>query len=203
MIKNIIFDWSGTLNDHTDSHYEVCCYIFRALGMEPISKELYRKEITVHYMKFWHKYVPEVTKEKQNELYLEGMKTIESPRLFEGVKEFLESLKDKRIRLFVVSADTIETLHPEMKSQGVYDFFEEIYDDQMIKTGAIKRLVSKYSLNKEETLYVGDTTGDVDSGKEAGVRTVGVSGGVQDVNVLKESKPDYLFESVMDIKSLI
>ena len=73
----------------------------------------------------------------------------------------------------------------------------------MIKTEAIKGLVGKYNLNFEETLYVGDTTADVESGKKAGVKTVGVSCGVQDVDVLKESKPDYLFESVMDIKSLI
>jgi HAD superfamily hydrolase (TIGR01549 family) len=203
MIKNIIFDWSGTLTDHVDSHYEVCCYIFRALGMEPIPKEQYKREITADYMTFWKKYAPEVSKDQQNDLYLDGMKTIESPKLFVGVKEFLDQLKEKGIKMFVVSADVPETLYPEMKSGGVYNHFEEICYDQLVKTGAIKSLIEKYNMNPEETIYVGDTIADVNSGKEAGVISIGLFCGVQDVDVLRDSKPDYLFESVMEIRKIL
>lgn len=73
----------------------------------------------------------------------------------------------------------------------------------MKKKDSILSLVEEFDLNPEETFYVGDTPRDVQAGKTAKVKTIGISWGFQHKNVLAKSKPDFLIDNILKIKSII
>ncbi len=203
MIKNVIFDWSGTLNNDVDSYVDIVNEVFRMMKYDKVmTKEEIRREFTIPYMIFWNKYFPDLTKEDQDDMF---RKVIHLKRceLYPGVKEFLFELKEKGIKIFVVSSDLKRTLIPEATKDGVKDIFVEIFAHVYLKGPKIKEVVENYNLNPEETLYVGDTSGDIDAGKEAGVKTMAVNWGIQCEEKLKEAEPDYFFERVMDVRNLL
>ena len=69
-IKNVIFDWSGVLSDDFKPVYEATMLNMEYLIGKRITLEKFRKEFTLSYMNFWNKYVPELTKEKCDKLFL-------------------------------------------------------------------------------------------------------------------------------------
>ena len=103
----------------------------------------------------------------------------------------------------MVSSDLKSTLIPEATKYGVKDLFVEIFAHVYLKGPKIKEVVENYDLDPEETLYVGDTSGDIDAGREAGVKTMAVNWGIQCEEKLKEANPDYFFETVMEIRQII
>ncbi len=203
MIKNIIFDWSGTLNDDFDSYVDIVNEVFRMMKYDKVmTKEEIKREFTIPYMTFWNKYFPDLTKEDQDEMFRKVVH-LKRCELYPGVKEFLFELKEKGIKIFVVSSDLKSTLIPEATKYGVKDLFVEIFAHVYLKGPKIKEVVENYDLDPMETLYVGDTSGDIEAGREAGVKTMGVAWGIQCNEKLEASNPDYLFDTVFDIKKIL
>lgn len=192
MIKNIVFDWSGTLSNNIDVWFKTIQRMFRILGKpEGISMQELKMNFTLPYMKFYNKYFPDLTREHQMKLYGEGMHSFNTPDVFDGVKETILELYKRGYKLAVLSSDLYSTLDPEIKKTGFEEIFVEIVGDVHIKADALKHILRKNNFKKEETLFVGDTSGDVEAGKEAGVKTAGITWGMQHESKLKLSKPDY------------
>jgi len=63
-------------------------------------------------------------------------------------------------------------------------------------------VIRKYSVTLQDIYYIGDTTGDIKEGKEAGVKTVGVTWGWHSKALLAASRPDYLFDTPEDLLQL-
>ncbi|QDT32457.1 HAD family hydrolase [Thalassoglobus polymorphus] len=55
-----------------------------------------------------------------------------------------------------------------------------------------------------ETVWViGDTPSDVTCGRAIGARTIAVATGIYDAKVLKDAKPDYLFDDFSDVTTVV
>jgi HAD superfamily hydrolase (TIGR01509 family) len=63
-------------------------------------------------------------------------------------------------------------------------------------------LMKKYNCPAEKVLMVGDNAIDVETGKRAGVITCGVTYGLGNPNLLRDSKPNFLIDNLSDLKSL-
>jgi phosphonatase-like hydrolase len=57
--------------------------------------------------------------------------------------------------------------------------------------------------DKNELLKVGDTQADIREGKNAGVKTAVVLSGTQDSDMLRKEHPDYILNSLEDIKAIM
>lgn len=203
MVKCIIFDWSGTLVDEFDIFCKVCSLMFKELGREPISNEEIREEFTTPYMKFWNKYFSDLTKERQDELYVKFRKQFGIPDLFLGVKDTLRKLQDDGYKLFILSSEKTSKLLSEVEKNDVYEFFVEVIGDAYEKENCIFNLLEKYDLDKDSTFYVGDTCGDVEAGKSCGIKTIGISWGLQNGTEFVKSNPDFLIDDIREIEKII
>lgn len=92
MNKAFIFDRSGTLSDNFHGFCQVCGLMLKELGKEPISPDDIRKTFTLPYMKFRNAHVPELTKERQDELFSKHILTIDPSVLYEGAFDVLHTL---------------------------------------------------------------------------------------------------------------
>ena len=84
MIKNIIFDWSGTLSNDTEIVHQIIMTIFEKSGHNRISLDEFRNEFMLPYMEFYWKYIPDLKKEDQDRLFKENISEV-NPQLFPGV----------------------------------------------------------------------------------------------------------------------
>jgi len=177
--------------------------MFQELDEKPISFEEIRLNFTLPYMKFWNKYFPDLTKEKQCKLYEQFIHQVDEPELYKGVNEIINLIHNSGWKIFILSSDPISTLIPETKKSDLSHLFQKVVGDVHEKGEVIKSLVDDFNLDKNLTFYVGDTSGDVEAGKFANVKTIGISWGFQHKEVLSKSKPDFLIDNIIEIKDII
>ena len=201
-IKNIIFDWSGTLSDDFISVYHASMLIFKKLGRAPISVEEYKKEFTLPYMIFWNKYFPELKKEEEDRLYSESIHQVEEPTIYPGVKEELERLNSIGIKMIIISAHHHGKLMKEASDYGVQHLFQEINGSIHDKTEVILEILQRNNFNPQQTIYVGDMVHDIDAGKKAKVVTVALGWGYQSKEKLMKANPDYYISNISNLDKL-
>ena len=199
MNKSIIFDWSGTLSNNVHAFHQVCNLMFNELGKKPLTTDEIRMNFTLPYMKFWNKYFPDLTKEKQCRLYEKLIHQVDEAELYDGVKETITNLHNLGFKIFILSSDPLSKLIPETKKSGLSEYFTEIIGNIHQKQYSIIEIIQKYNLNPNVTYYVGDTSGDIEAGKAAKVKTIGISWGFQHKDVLSKSNPDFLINNISEI----
>jgi len=202
-IKNIIFDWSGTLSDDLTPVYKASMLVFKKLGKESISLARYKKEFTLPYMIFWNKYFPDITKEEQDNLFSKAIHQVEEPTLYPEAKNTLKKIDSMNIRMIVISSHPHDKLRKEAKSYGVQHLFQEINGGIHDKTETILSIIQRNKFNPQETMYVGDMTHDIDAGKKAKVVTVALGWGYQTKEKLMESGPDYYISNILELVKLL
>jgi pyrophosphatase PpaX len=64
-------------------------------------------------------------------------------------------------------------------------------------------MMNRYGLTKSEVLKVGDTTADIQEGKNAGTYTAAILSGTQDEKEILKEQPDFVIRKLSELKTLI
>jgi len=200
MIRNIIFDWSGTLSDDFFKVYQATMLVFKELGLKKISFDEFKGDFEIPYMKFYAKYAPEAKKQDLDKLFIEATFSVGEPNPFPDSHKVLKALKSRDIRMAVLSSIPQKKFEKEVMDYGFGGFFVSIMAGVHDKTEVILDMMDELGFKKNETAYVGDMTHDIDAGKKAGVTTIAVTWGYQPKERLEESGPDLIID---DLSSLI
>lgn len=203
MIKNVIFDWSGTLIDDVVFTYSAAMKVFEKIGLENITLEKFKEEFTLPYMDFYKKFKEDADKEIIDEWFDKEMNLINKSKLFPETKEVLRFLKERRIKMIILSSYLQKSLEKEVKDNDLRNFFLDINGSVYDKIEAIPNIMQKNNFKPDETVYIGDIAYDVDVGKKAKVITVAVSQGYQSKEKLFEKNPDFLIENLEGLKNII
>lgn len=118
---------------------------------------------------------------------------------YEGIPEMLKALKDKGIQLAVLSNK------PDRQTVKVVKaiFGEELFDYAQGQKEGIRRkpepdgvwyLMEQIHVSKEECLYIGDSEVDAATGRNAGLKTIGVLWGFRDRKTLETAGVDDLID---------
>jgi phosphoglycolate phosphatase len=203
MIKNIIFDWSGTLSNDMVPGYTTAMEVFKKLGLKQITIEQFRQEFTLPYMNFYKKFKPDIKKEDVDSIYSEIFSSIEEPKPFPKAREILEFLKEKGIRIAILSSHPQGNLEKEVDKYGFRSFFIDINGGVHDKTDEVLEIMKRNAFEPDETAYVGDMEHDIDAGRKTGVVTIAVTWGYQPAEVLSKKSPDFLIYDLDELKAII
>ena len=203
MIKNIIFDWSGTLSEDIIPTYKAVMIVFEKIGLKKISFEKFLEEYELPYMKFYERYIHDMTKEQFSEIYSEAIHSVEEPKAFPGTKKFLEFIHKKGIKMALLSSLVHEKMEKEIENYGFSKFFVDIKGSVHDKREAILDLIEECKFKENETAFVGDTRHDIETGKKANLMTIGVNWGYEPKEKLEKANPDHIVESFDELKELI
>lgn len=203
LVKNVIFDWSGTLSDDIMQVYGATMAVFEKMGARRISLEEYRREFELPYMDFYRKYIPNADKETQDRLYLDAIRSAGEPKPFPGARETLEALHAVGCRMALLSSHPQEKIDKEVRDYGFSGFFVQVDGGVYDKRDAINGIMLRCGFDRKETAYVGDMTHDVEAGKKAGITTVAVTWGYQPREKLAGSGPDFISEDFGRLEKIL
>ena len=212
MKELVIFDLDGTLFDTTLAMQECGNYALSRLGMKELEKSVYARASgrslsefvsavlikagdreCLHQEAFWQYY-----SEKNK------MLSVNSNIPYEKIHKLLAILKEKKVRLAVLSNKDHASCVPIIEESFGKDCFDLICgDDGSFKPKpdpqGLFRILEKLQIAKEDCLYVGDTEIDMQTGKNAGVFTVGALWGYRTKEELEAFQPDVLASSPLDL----
>ncbi|MFW5746220.1 MAG: HAD family hydrolase [Nanoarchaeota archaeon] len=202
-MEALIFDWSGTIYDNVQDFYtQFVVQMFQLHNKTPISFQEFQENFTIPYMRFWNKYFPTLTKEEQNALYKKLMPH-DCGKPYPDVGKTLSKLREKGIRMFVVSSDSGQKMMHQAQEHGLSDFFEETYCDIYDKDKKLMEIMQTHTLRAKQTAYMGDTIGDIEAAHAAGVISIAHTQGFQHRAVLQNVNPDFCIDRFGQLLDLI
>jgi len=210
-IDLLILDFDGTITDSIPPAVEAIQKMIKRLGLPYRTKEEINKHVGYGEMPLLEGATgskdPALLKKAMGiyeDIYInEGFKKV---TLYPHVKEFLEYFRDKtKIILSNKKDDFIKRILDIHKLTG---YFAEIHGGDTtpcLKPDpcAVNGIIAKYGTPKGRVLFIGDMTVDIETGKNANVRTCAVAYGFDDKEKLKGLKPDLLIDDLMELKDLI
>jgi phosphoglycolate phosphatase len=203
--ENVIFDWSGVIKDCFDAHVWGVGEMMKIFGGSAISKEELKEEWKQPYMNFWNKYFPNLTLQEEQRVYHEVLLQKDCPKSYSypGIVDVIKRLKAQGVFLAIVSSDSPKTLLPEIEEYHLENIFDEIITNVPDKADGVNKILTENDLNKEETIFIGDSNHEIEVGKLFGIKTLGVTWGFCPEERLKALNPDYLARNINELENIL
>ncbi|EKD22896.1 MAG: hypothetical protein ACD_83C00203G0001, partial [uncultured bacterium] len=99
----------------------------------------------------------------------------------------------------VLSGDPTSKITLQIKNAGLTDYFKKVITDIHDKDLALKQVVNEFNLDPQNTFYIGDTAGDIESGKSAGIKTIGITWGFNSKSTIQKANPDYIINDIIEL----
>ena len=207
-VKNIIFDLDGTLVDSKRDIAAAQRWVLVQLGVHSYQPEelypLIGKPLSETFSTLLpadlHERIPEAI-----ELYKDYYppRALDTTTLFPGVKETLETLKGRGIRLATATTKLSAGTRRVLIHFGIAEHFAQIQGSDNIPFKPdpfiITKILEDQSWEKGDTLMVGDTDNDILAGKRADVPTCGVTYGSLTKEQIEQLNPDIIIHSLPEL----
>ncbi len=127
--------------------------------------------------------------------------------LFPGASEVLETLKGRGMALGIVTTRSYKEASYVLKRHSIDLYFDVIVSRDLVGRGKPHPDPVVYALRKmgvcpDQAVMVGDMPTDIEAGKAAGTKTIGLTIGIFN-DALRESGADLIAESLLDVPRLV
>lgn len=204
MIRNLLFDWSGTLADDLGPVWRATNLIFEEYGRDPLSLEDFRRHFRLPFSGFYAEFLPAATEEGLEALYERFFAGLnDEVTLLPGAREILDYGRERGLRLFLLS--TIKASHFERQAArlGVADAFEIAYVQINDKREKIRHLLAEHQLLPSETAFVGDMVHDIETAHYGGVLSIAVLTGFDSWEKLAPAQPDIVAQNLDALRRIL
>lgn len=213
MIKACIFDLDGTVADTVTTIAHFCNAALNHFGFPAIEVEKYKTlagngaSVLVRRMMAAVNAPDELYEQVRvyyNTTYDNDFMYLTKP--FDGILPMLQGMKDAGIKTAVVSnkPDSTTCKVCEELFGTLLDLARGGRDGVPLKPDpqAIFETMEELSVSSDECLYIGDTGTDMETGKNAGLYTIGVTWGFRDEEELKKFGADVIVSSPEEILAI-
>src|SRR5580698_5226308 len=104
MIRNVIFDWSGTLVDDLPAVLKATNFVLSQAQRPELTLEQFRAEFCLPFTRFYDRYVPHIPL-PQLEVWFHGSfrEAQDSVVALPHAREFLDFCRERKLRTFLLS----------------------------------------------------------------------------------------------------
>jgi phosphoglycolate phosphatase len=217
MKKLVVFDWNGVLLADTNACVDADNRLLKVFGGKSITLKQFRDTFCVPAIDFLaHHGCKRKVLEKNVQKLGEIFKKEYEPRAAkcrtrQGARELLDWLSQNSINTIIISNHTVEGINSQLKRLKLENYFSEVLanSDQAnpMKGRNKKEKLAKYlkfhRMNSNSAIIIGDSTEEIEIGKELGLATIAITNGYYSEARLKAKKPDYLIRNLFEVKRIL
>ncbi|HEY5040733.1 MAG TPA: NUDIX domain-containing protein [Verrucomicrobiae bacterium] len=204
MIRNIIFDWSGTLVDDLPAVLKASNFVLTQSGKPEMTLEQFRAEFALPFKKFYDRHTPEVPMEKLESWFHTSFKHAQTSVIeLKHAREFLEFCRARKFRTFLLSTVHADYFKAQCLVTGFDAYLDKPYTDVWDKREKIHEILRENDLRADETLFVGDMEHDIETAKHGGVHSCAVLTGYNTLEQLRAAQPDLIVEHLSELRGLL
>jgi len=204
MIRNIIFDWSGTLVDDLPAVWEATNYVLTQGERAQMSLEQFRAEFCLPFSIFYERHLPHISHSQLETWFHSRFRQVQhSVCELPHAREFLEFCRARKLRAFVLSTIHHDHFATQVKINGFDKLLERPYTEVWDKRGKIQELLEENQLNPRETLFIGDMQHDIDTARHGGVFSCAVLTGYNTLEQLRAARPDLIVEHLQELREIL
>lgn len=128
--------------------------------------------------------------------------------LFDGVVETLGRLKRAGVKIVIASNNVQPVLRRLTANLGIAQYIDDIVaveDVENVKPAPdiALEVLRRCNISGEEALVVGDSTFDMDMGREAGCHLCGVTYGSHTPEILRKTGAQYIIEHFSELEKIV
>ena len=208
-LKTFLFDLDGTLINSADDIAEAVNYTLKQLNREPLTK----KEIVKYVGYGAKKLMRDVLKVEDEELIQKGTEIfrefyLSNPCVYTTpypyTEELLKVLKENNKKVGVITNKYEEVSKRILDKLGLSKYIDIVVGGDTTGEKKPSAKPVNYALNQlnaksEESILIGDSEVDIQAGKNANTKTGLVLYGYGKIELAKQLKPDYVFNSFKEI----
>ncbi len=209
-IKGIIFDLDGTLVDSYLPIMESLNYVRHCYGSPPyaldevkrmvgrglellLADAIGKENVSDGVRMFRAKY---------------GKIFLEETKLMPGAQNLVATLGMKGYRMAVVSNKPAYFTSEILRSHKIIQYFEIVLGPDTASKPKpdpemIDKAIEKMSLPRDEVIYIGDMTLDIETSRRAGIKIFAIEGGSSSRQELEKASPDMIFKNLQQLNSFL
>ena len=208
MFKGIIFDIDGTLTSTNQLIFDT----FNFIANKYLDKTFTDEEIISMFgptedviIQKWCGDGYEVARQEYYNYYRSNHNIA---KLYPGMKDLLDYLESKSIILSIFTGKGRQASLITLEELGIKEYFDMIVTGDDVNnhkpsSEGILKFINNYNLNKDEVLMIGDSPGDVQASKEAGVKIASALWDSYAAEKVRGLDSDYYFNTVNELQTFL
>jgi phosphoglycolate phosphatase len=213
LVKNLIFDFDGTIVDTSEGIIKSMHYAFEKLEIKNLPDSRVKEIIGPPLDEM----IAMLFDTEDKKLIEKGMfnfrqryseEGLEELKLYDSVEDTLSYLHNSNIKLFIVTSKPYKLTKVISENLGIIQYFNDIsgsnlYGESKSKGYRIKEIINKHNLDVKETFMVGDRKEDVISANQNSIYTIGMLYGFGKKEDLESAGCKYFCNDFKELKKLI
>lgn len=206
--KVLIFDFDGVLADSFNTFYSLWRDAMKSVGIS-LTPDQYRD----FYVGNVHQGIRDfINNDKKYEMAIEFRNSnydkyfndkLHKAKLFPGASEFIKKISKNYI-LTIASSGRKNNIVDLLKQNRVKNLFSLIVANSAnSKAGIIEKILDKYQIIPKRTVMITDTIGDLKVAKKLRLKTIAVTWGFHNKEILTTAYPDYIASDFKTIESIL
>jgi phosphoglycolate phosphatase-like HAD superfamily hydrolase/ADP-ribose pyrophosphatase YjhB (NUDIX family) len=204
MIRNVIFDWSGTLVDDLPAVWKAANHVLKSAGRPEVGLEQFRAEFCPPYQKFFDRYAPGVPGQQVEVWFHASLReSQDSVVALPHTREFLEFCRQRGARMTVLSAITAEHFTKQAAAIDFARYFKAVHLGAADKRQMIHTVLKEEGFAPGETLFIGDMPHDIEAAHHGGVHSCAVLTGYCGLEQLRTAGPEWMVEHLGELREIL
>ena len=204
MIRNIIFDWSGTFVDDLPAVWQATNYVLAQADRPEMSLEEFRAEFCLPFTIFYDRHVPHIPLPQLEEWFHRRFRQVQdSVCALPHAREFLEFCRARSLRTFLLSTVHRDYFALQSTVTGFDQYLDKPYLNVWDKRKKIHEILAENRLAPAETLFIGDMQHDIETARHGGIHSCAVLTGYNTLEQLRAAEPDLIVEHLRELRDLL
>jgi phosphoglycolate phosphatase/pyrophosphatase PpaX len=208
-LKCVIFDMDGTIADTLPLCVEACRRAVEPFLMRPIADEEILATFGPSEEGSIQKLIPGNADEGVKR-YVEQYRLLHHsmcPQPFDGIRELLDDLKTKNIRLALVTGKGLKSLRVTLEIldlEHVFDAIETGSPYGPSKPEGLRNVLRKLNLQPQNTVYIGDAPSDIAATRQVSIPIFSAAwASTAELEKLQAGQPDQILFSITELRSCL
>lgn len=204
MIRNVIFDWSGTLVDDLPAVWRATNYVLTQAERAEMSLEQFRAEFCLPFTNFYDRHIPHIPLPQLEDWFHSRFRQVQNSVCpLPHAREFLEFCRANKLRTFLLSTVHRDHFAVQVAVTGFAEFIEKAYVNIWDKRKKIHEILRENQLAPAETMFIGDMQHDIETAKHGGIHSCAVLTGYNTLQQLRMAAPDLIVEHLGELREIL